>query len=78
MTGIRLSGDEECRTMIDLEPAYPELDMELRDFDLVFAYPWPTEHTLYRRIMREFGGKHSLLLSYDARDGMALNRCRGR
>ena len=72
------SADEEFRTMIDIEPAYPELDMELRDFDLVFAYPWPSEHALYRRIMREFGGQQSLLLSYDAREGMSLDRCRAR
>ena len=70
-----ISGDEDCRTFIEIVPAYAELDMELRDFDLVFAYPWPTEHALYRRILREFGSDQSLLLTYDAREGIALHRC---
>ncbi len=72
------SGDEDCRTMLDIEPAYSQLDMELRDFDLVFAYPWPTEHALYRRIMRDSCGDRTLLLMYDAREGLLLQRCRAR
>ena len=60
------------RTIINAASAYDELEMELRDFDLVYAYPWSDEHTLYRNIMREFGRKDALLLSYDAREGIEL------
>jgi hypothetical protein len=72
-----VNGDDEGRTLIDLESAYPALEMELRDFDLVFAYPWPTEHALYRRILHQFGSHRALLLSYDAREGINLVRTRG-
>ena len=48
--------DDAHRTMLlDGTAAYGELDMQLRDFDLVYAYPWPDEHVLYRAIMSEFG-----------------------
>ena len=67
-------GDDVYRTIIDAPSAYDELDMELRDFDLVYAYPWPDEHTLYHNIMREFGRREALLLSYDAREGIELVR----
>lgn len=67
-------GDDVCRTVIDVASAYDALDMELRDFDLIYAYPWPDEHTLYRNIMRECGRKESLLLTYDVHEGMELVR----
>ena len=66
--------DDASRTVIDAASAYDELDMELRDFDLVYAYPWPDEHALYRRVMSEFGRKESLLLTYDAGEGIELTR----
>jgi len=68
------AGDESIRTMIDAADAYDELDMELRDFDLVYAYPWPTEHPLYHNIIREFGRTDAMFLSYDAREGIGLVR----
>lgn len=63
-------GDEVHRTIINVPDAYDELDMELRDFDLVYAYPWPDEHSLYRSIMRQFGASHATMLTYDVREGL--------
>lgn len=68
------SGDEFFRTIEDEQSGYGELDMELRDFDLVYAYPWPSEHSLYRTIMRLHGHQEALLMTYDAREGIALTR----
>lgn len=67
-------GESEVnRTVIDMPSGYHELDREVCDFDLVFAYPWPNEHELYHAIMRQFGRRDaSLLLMYDAREGMNL------
>ena len=64
--------DEVNRTVIDLPAGYAELDMELRDFDLIYAYPWPNEHTLYHSIIRQFARSDALLLSYDAREGTEI------
>ena len=67
-------GDEPDRTILDDQPAYDQLDMELRDFDLVYAYPWPDEHALYRNILRRCGGENTLLMTYDGREGVEINR----
>jgi len=68
-------GESEVnRTMIDVASGYDELDMELRDFDLIYAYPWPDEHELYHSIMRQFARPEAMLLMYDAREGMDLVR----
>ena len=72
------AGDESLKTEIDVASAYDKFDLELRDFDLIYAYPWPDEHTLYHNILRQFGGDHAMLLSYDAREGMGLVRFNNR
>ncbi len=70
---------ENLHMICDGESGYDELDMELRDFDVVYAYPWPDEHDLYRDIMRQCGRRNSLLLTYDAHEGISLKRrTRGR
>lgn len=68
------AGDEAVRTMIDLPDGYDELGMELRDFDLIYSYPWPTEHDLYHNVMREFANVDAILLTYDAREGIGIVR----
>ena len=65
-------GEESYCTAIDEFSAYEELEMDLDDFDLVYAYPWPTEHELYRNIVKQFASPHCQLLIYDAREGVLL------
>jgi len=65
-------GDEAVRTIIDVPDGYDQLDMRLADFDLIYSYPWPTEHDLYHNVMREFSHPGSMLLTYDAREGIGL------
>lgn len=67
-------GDGDFRTTSEAASGYEELDMELRDFDLVYAYPWPNEQPMYHDIMRQCGGKNSLYLGYDVREGASLSR----
>jgi len=66
------SGDESIRTIIDVPDGYGELGIELRDFDLIYSYPWPTEHALYHNVMKQHANPHSALLTYDAREGLGL------
>lgn len=70
------AGDQTDGTVLGDQSAYEELDMELVDFDLVYAYPWPDELTLFKNIMRACGAPQSLFLSYDAREGVALAKIR--
>ncbi len=65
---------DSTRTDHDSRAAYDELDMDLRDFDLVYAYPWPDEHPFFMNILQTCGGVGSLFLSYDAREGALLTR----
>lgn len=65
---------DSTRTEHASRAAYDELDMELRDFDLVYAYPWPDEQPFFLNIMQTCGREGSLFLSYDAREGSLLTR----
>lgn len=68
------NGDNVVETFIDVPDGYADLDMDLRDFDLIYAYPWPDEHGLFHNIIREFGSPHATLISYDAREGTDIVR----
>lgn len=68
------SGDEFHRTITDESSAYDDFDMELRDFDLVYAFPWPEELTVFRSIIRRCANPATLFLRYDAREGLSLSR----
>ncbi len=68
-------GEIAVRTALYGAPAYERMGRKLSEFDLVYAYPWPEEHQLYRNVMGKCGGADSLFLSYDVRRGMELHRC---
>lgn len=63
-------GEEFHRTVCDAAAAYDDFDRELRDFDIVYAYPWPDEHLVFRSIVRRCGAPHALLICFDAREGI--------
>ncbi len=69
-----ISGEEFQRTICDAQSGYEELDMELRDFDLVYAYPWPEEHLVFQSIMRRCGAPRAVLVCYDNREGVLIKR----
>lgn len=48
---------------------YDELGMQLHDFDLVFAYPWPGEEDWLFELMRRHARPDATLLTYDAQEG---------
>lgn len=52
--------------------AYEEMGMAIRDFDLVYAYPWPDETEWLHDLFRRGAGPTSALLSYSVRDGFVL------
>lgn len=67
-------GEEFQRTICDAASGYEELDMELRDFDLVYAYPWPEEHLVFRSIVKRCGAAGAVLVCYDNREGISTTR----
>jgi len=53
---------------------YDDLGLELDDFDLVFAYPWPGDEEWLEELMRRHARPDALLLTYDAQDGYRSRR----
>ena len=49
--------------------AYEELGLELTDFDLLFAYPWPGEEDWLHTLVQRHARRGAILLTYDSREG---------
>ena len=56
--------------------AYSEMGLDVDDFDVVFAYPWPGEHRVIERIFDRFSADGALLMTYDGVEGVRLHRRR--
>ena len=54
--------------------AFDELGLELSDFDLVFAYPWPGEEDWLGELMRRHARADAILLTYGVSDGMQVTQ----
>lgn len=58
----------------DVEEAYPELGLNIHDFDVVYAFPWPGEEDVVAEIFDCFSSAGSLLLTYTQLDGVRIRR----
>ena len=58
----------------DTDQAYSELGYEIRDFDLIFVYPWPNDMELTCNIFERCAAPGALLMTYDASDCISLFR----
>lgn len=52
--------------------AYADMGLDLADFDLVYAYPWPGEEDWLIEMVRRFGGERTRLMIYTVRDGYEI------
>jgi len=66
--------DDFFKTILDEQDAYEDIDMELRDFDLVYGFPWPGERLFFLDVMQKFGRTGSLFMTYDVREGIIVER----
>lgn len=53
---------------------YDEIGLDMEDFDLFFAFPWPGEHGFFEAIFEVCAADGALLLTYRGREGMELVR----
>lgn len=58
----------------DSPSGYDELDLDIPDFDLFFAFPWPGEHRLWETIFDQFASDGALLLTYQGIEQLRLQR----
>jgi hypothetical protein len=48
----------------DLAPAYEQHDMNLSDFAIIFAYPWPGEEHFLKAVFNRFARPNAVMLMY--------------
>jgi hypothetical protein len=58
------------------DSSYDEIGMDVRDFDLVFAYPWPKDTKLTNALFDKFASSDALLLTYNGLESVRLQRKR--
>ncbi|HUS38998.1 MAG: hypothetical protein WBF93_20680 [Pirellulales bacterium] len=58
----------------DADDAYDELGLDPDDFDVVFAYPWPSEECLIASLFEKYAAEDALFLSYNQYDSAILRR----
>jgi hypothetical protein len=66
--------DTEIPTVADGLPGYDDLDRDLADFDLVYAFPWPGLEEVFFELMARHGGEGALFLTYGGLEGYRLWR----
>ena len=68
----------DCDGGLSLDPqadhTYAELGLEIRDFDVVFAFPWPNDEELTAGLFERFAARGALLLTYSELSSVRLRR----
>lgn len=54
--------------------AYEELELDIDDFDLVFAYPWPGEQDVMFQLFDAYAARGTCLLTNHGMEGLRLHR----
>jgi len=54
--------------------AYDEMGLDVDDFDIVFAYPWPGEHYVIEELFDQYAAVGALLLTNHGMEGLRLRR----
>jgi hypothetical protein len=54
--------------------AIDEVDVEIEDFDLIFAFPWPDEQEMYFDLFARYAAVGAILVTYSALDGIRVHR----
>lgn len=73
----RRTRDQRLGTIGEGPSGYLQLGTHLDQFDLVFAYPWSGEESVFLDLMSEYGHPDALLLLYTGNDSVKRYR-RGR
>ncbi len=62
----RLAGSQSNHASLfhQVANAYEKHDLELDDYSLVFAYPWPGEHAFLQEVFRHYAGDGALMLMF--------------
>jgi len=72
--GIEDLGSEVEHVETHEDEVYDEIGLEMDDFDLFFAFPWPGEEHFFESVFHAGAADNALLLTFRGRDGMHLVR----
>ncbi len=59
---------------MEADPAYDELGLELDEFDVVYAYPWPGEERTLSDIFEHYAAPGAVLVLHHGLDGLIVKR----
>ncbi len=68
----KIGGD--LTLIAESDQAYEKLGKEIKEFDLIFAYPWPNDKNLTETIFDSYASRGSLLLTYNGSGTVQLQR----
>ncbi|MBX3440523.1 MAG: hypothetical protein KF861_23740 [Planctomycetaceae bacterium] len=54
--------------------AYEEMGLNIDDFDVIYAYPWPGEDDLLGHLFDQYGADGALLVTYEGLDELRARR----
>ncbi len=54
--------------------AWDELGLDLADFDVVYAFPWPGEEQLFHDLVHEYARPDALFVTYGSDEGFVVHR----
>jgi hypothetical protein len=74
ITDIVELGSEVEHVETHEDDVYDEIGLDLDEFDLFFAFPWPGEEHFFESVFEAGAADNSLLLTFRGRDGMHLIR----
>ncbi|MFT5049116.1 MAG: hypothetical protein ACI8QZ_000506 [Chlamydiales bacterium] len=69
--------DGDFLTVTEGADGYEELGLDIADFDLVYAYPWPGEQEWMIELIRSHAGERTEMLMYNVSEGFEVVDLRG-
>ena len=76
---IAVTSNELAWLSTDGPDAYDELSLDVGDFDVIYAYPWPDEQDILGQLFDRFGSEGAILCTFESPDDVLVRRkIRGR
>jgi hypothetical protein len=71
---IAINPSEMAWLSTDAPDAYAELQLNVDDFDVIYAYPWPDEQDILGDLFDQFASDGALLCTFESPDEVLVRR----
>jgi predicted O-methyltransferase YrrM len=72
--GSGWQSDLDARTVLSQADAYDDMELDIDDFDVVYAYPWPGEEEQYGELFEDRAAPGALLVTFSQLEGIRAYR----